>query len=107
MAAISQRERRQALAEIAAVGEVCEVHAITGDADLLLRVVARDTADLYRITSLILGCTGVPRSNTTISMVEVVPLRMRPLLRRMADQSASAATTSAAARRPDSTAPSR
>jgi DNA-binding Lrp family transcriptional regulator len=82
--AISQGEGQDTLAEIAAVPEVCEMHAITGDADLLLRVVARDNADLYRITSVLLGCTGVVRSNTAISMVECVPLRMAPLLNRAA-----------------------
>ncbi len=82
--AISQGEFQSTLDGIAAVPEVCEVHAITGDADLLLRVVARDNADLYRITSVLLGCTGVVRSNTAISMVECVPLRMAPLLNRAA-----------------------
>lgn len=82
--AISQDQDDTALAQVAAVPEVCEIHAITGGADLLVRVVAKDNADLYRITSELLRCTGVVRSNTAISMVEVVPLRMAPLLREAA-----------------------
>jgi DNA-binding Lrp family transcriptional regulator len=85
MLAISQDVGDDTFAEIAAIPEVCEVHAITGDADVLLRVVAKDNMDLYRITNALLGCTGVIRSSTTMSMVEVVPLRMAPLLREAAD----------------------
>ncbi|WP_245645427.1 Lrp/AsnC family transcriptional regulator [Pseudonocardia acaciae] len=79
--AISQTRSEDTLAEITAVPEVCEIHAVTGDADLLVRVVAKDNKDLYRVTGLLLGCSGVVRSNTLISMVEVVPLRMAQLLR--------------------------
>lgn len=82
---ISQSEGASTLEEIAAVPEVCEVHAITGDADLLVRVVARDSTDLYRVTQTLLGCTGVVRSNTALSMVELVPLRTAPLLRAIAE----------------------
>ncbi|MFE2040328.1 Lrp/AsnC family transcriptional regulator [Streptomyces sp. NPDC059477] len=82
---IGQVDGHRTLDEISAVPEVCEVHAITGGADLLLRVVARDSADLYRVTRALLSCSGVLRSNTMLSMVEVVPLRMAPLLREMAE----------------------
>jgi DNA-binding Lrp family transcriptional regulator len=82
---ISQAEGRSTLEELAAVPEVCEVHAITGDADLLVRIVARDSTDLYRVTQALLACTGVVRSNTALSMVELVPLRTAPLLRQIAD----------------------
>ncbi|MET4782692.1 Lrp/AsnC family transcriptional regulator [Glaciihabitans sp. UYNi722] len=64
------------------IPEVLEVHAITGDGDLLARVVAIDAADLYRITTEILTIEGVARASTTLAMVEVVPSRMAPLLER-------------------------
>ncbi|MFC7572966.1 Lrp/AsnC ligand binding domain-containing protein [Klenkia terrae] len=54
--------------------------ATTGDADLLARVVAVDTADLYRITELVLTAPGVERASTSIALVEVVPMRLAPLL---------------------------
>lgn len=79
--AISQDHSERTLAEIADVPEVCEVHAITGDSDLLIRVAVRDNNDLHRVTRILVGCTGVVRSSTAISMVECVPLRMAPLLR--------------------------
>jgi DNA-binding Lrp family transcriptional regulator len=77
---ISQGDSERSVAEVAAVPEVCEVHAITGDGDLLVRVVARDNRDLHRITRELLHCSGVDRSSTAISMVEEVPLRMAPVL---------------------------
>lgn len=91
--AISQAKDQDAMAEITAIPEVCEIHAITGGADLLLRVVAKNNADLHRITSLLLSCAGVVRSSTAISMVEVVPLRMAPLLRQAAGPDGRMLTT--------------
>ncbi|WP_312858337.1 Lrp/AsnC family transcriptional regulator [Pseudonocardia pini] len=79
--AISQADADQTLADIAEVPEVCEAHAITGDGDLMVRVVARDTVDLHRITLDLLRCHGVARSSTAIAMVESIPLRMAPALR--------------------------
>lgn len=84
--AIGQGETEAAFAEIDAVPEVCEMHAITGDGDLHVRVVAADNADLHRVTGRLLGCTGVLRSSTVISMVEVVPLRTAPVLSALASE---------------------
>ena len=52
---------------LAAIPEVIEVHATTGDADLMAKVVARSTADLYRITNEILEIDGIQRTSTAIS----------------------------------------
>jgi DNA-binding Lrp family transcriptional regulator len=82
---IGQTKGESTLEEISAIPEVCEVHAITGGADLLVRVVARDSADLYRVMQSLLACTGVVRSNTALSMVELVPLRTAPLLKEIAE----------------------
>jgi DNA-binding Lrp family transcriptional regulator len=81
---IGQTRDEGTLEEITAIPEVCEVHAITGNADLLVRVVARDSSDLYRVMQSLLACTGVVRSNTALSMVELVPLRTAPLLKEIA-----------------------
>lgn len=79
--AISQADADRTLTDIAEVAEVCEAHAITGDGDLLVRVVAKDTADLHRITLELLRCHGVARSSTAIAMIESIPLRLAPALR--------------------------
>jgi DNA-binding Lrp family transcriptional regulator len=68
---------RQALLR---VPEVVEVHDVTGDADLLVKVVARDTHDLQRLTALLLAVDGVRRSSTVISLGEVIPYRPEALL---------------------------
>ena len=77
---ISQREGERAGEELAQIPEVVEMHAVTGDGDLLARVVARDTADLYRVTELILQAPGVVRASTSIALLEVQPMRIAPLL---------------------------
>jgi DNA-binding Lrp family transcriptional regulator len=58
---------------LAAIPEVIEVHATTGDADLMAKVVARSTADLYRITNEILEIEGIQRTSTAISVLELMP----------------------------------
>ncbi|SCX56902.1 DNA-binding transcriptional regulator, Lrp family [Klenkia marina] len=83
---VTQRDAQAGTAAaLAAIPEVVEVLATTGDADLLARVVAVDTADLYRITELVLAAPGVERASTSIALVEVVPLRIAPLLHERAD----------------------
>jgi DNA-binding Lrp family transcriptional regulator len=62
--------------------EVIEVHGLTGATDLLVRVVARDPDDLYRISALILGIPGVERTSIALSMREMVDYRVAPLLHR-------------------------
>lgn len=64
--------------------EVVEVHAITGEADLLVRVVARDTADLRRVTATVLGVPGVVRTSTAVSLQVEMPIRLEALLRQRA-----------------------
>lgn len=83
--AISQATLHEAYGALAAIPEIVEMHATTGAADLLAKVVARDTADLHRITTLLLEIEGVQRTSTAVSLEEVVPPRMAPLLARRAE----------------------
>ena len=71
---------------LAAIPEVIEVHATTGDADLMAKVVARSTADLYRITNEILEIEGIQRTSTAISVLELMPPRYDGLLSRLSAQ---------------------
>jgi DNA-binding Lrp family transcriptional regulator len=77
---ISQTSGDVAAAGLIALPEVIEIHSTTGDADMLVKVVARDTAHLYRVTNAMLTIPGVQRSSTSISLAELLPLRMRSLL---------------------------
>ena len=61
--------------------EVISAHYTTGDADLLVQVVAKNTRDLYRITTSILAIEGVNRTSTAVSLVEPIPNRPHALLR--------------------------
>ena len=82
--ALSQTAGELATVALAAVPEVVEVHAITGEADLLVRVVARDTADLHRVTRQLLAIPEVERTSTVVSLLEEMPLRLRALLEQAA-----------------------
>jgi DNA-binding Lrp family transcriptional regulator len=84
--AISQTRAGSVENGLAAIPEVIEVHATTGDADLMAKVVARDTADLYRITNQILGIDGIQRTSTAISVLELMPPRFEGLLNRLSQQ---------------------
>lgn len=77
---ISQSSGEAAAAGLIALPEVVEIHSTTGDADMLVKVVARDTAHLYRVTNAMLIIPGVTRSSTAISLAEVLPNRLRSLL---------------------------
>jgi len=65
--------------------EVVEIHSTTGEADLLVKVVARDTTDLHRITIRMLAIEGIVRSSTVISLREEMPYRTRALLEVLAE----------------------
>ncbi|WP_405730725.1 Lrp/AsnC family transcriptional regulator [Streptomyces sp. NBC_01537] len=77
---VRQTDASAALEGIRLVPEVIEAHSTTGDADLLAKVVARDTQDLHRITSEILEIDGMVRASTVISLLEVAPVRLTALL---------------------------
>lgn len=82
-----QQGRDAAVQEgLGAIPEVVEIHAATGDADLRLRVVARDPADLYRLAGEIVGVPGVVRTSTAMVLKELLPYRTEPLLQRIVDE---------------------
>ncbi|GLY15263.1 putative transcriptional regulator, AsnC family protein [Kineosporia sp. NBRC 101677] len=83
---ISQRMRDQANAALAGLPEIVELLATTGDGDMLARVVARDTADLNRVTESLLDMPGIVRTSTSIVLKKIHSLRMDLLLERLADR---------------------
>lgn len=82
--AISQSNGDHALSGLQQQPEVIEIHSVSGEADFLVKVVARNTQDLYRITNAMLTIEGVVRTNTSVSLVEAMPLRIRALLEAVA-----------------------
>ncbi|NHC13370.1 Lrp/AsnC family transcriptional regulator [Motilibacter sp. E257] len=83
---LSQTTGRRAPAALRAYPEVVEMHSTTGQSDLLLKVVARDPADLHRLTGEFLTVPEVVRTSTTISLQEEMPLRLRALLEAVAGE---------------------
>lgn len=79
---VQQQKLAAITRSIAAVPEVIEAFGVTGQADILVRVVAIDAEDLFRINGKILACDGVERCDTSLAMGELIPFRVEPLLAR-------------------------
>jgi DNA-binding Lrp family transcriptional regulator len=81
---VVQRSLAEVSDALADIPEVIEVTGLSGVADLLVEVVARDADDLWRITEQLLAIQGVQRIDTAISMRRFVEHRLGPLLERAA-----------------------
>lgn len=81
---IAQGQREQVAGTLAAIDEVCEVHATTGQGDLFVRMVARSNDDLQRVIDMVVDVAGVRRTSTSIALSTPVAPRIRPLLERIA-----------------------
>lgn len=77
---LDQHALDQTVAGLRRIPEVLECFAPAGGTDLLVRVVATDPDDLYRVSEEIRLCPGVTRTSTSVFLREVVPYRIRPLL---------------------------
>jgi len=80
---VVQRRLAEVAAALDGVPEVIEVHGLSGQADLLAHVVARDADDLYRIAGKLLATDGVERTTTSLVMRRLVEHRVAPLLARL------------------------
>jgi DNA-binding Lrp family transcriptional regulator len=65
---------------LARIPEVLEALTISGEADMMCRVVARSNADLQRVLDLVLADRSIQRSSTTIALSRRIPHRVLPLL---------------------------
>lgn len=81
---IAQGRRQEVAGALAAIDEVCEVHATTGQGDLFVRMVARSNDDLQRVIDTVVDVPGVRRTSTSIALSTPVRPRIRPLLERIA-----------------------
>jgi DNA-binding Lrp family transcriptional regulator len=68
------------VAHLAAIPEVLEIHSITGVGDLIVRVVARDNADLGRVIDEMIDDVHVLRANTSMCLVSHLDHRTGPLV---------------------------
>jgi len=77
---VQQRVLSAVVASIAEIPEVVGAHGLSGQVDLLVHVIGRDTGDLFRIDGEILAIDGVDRTETSLSMGELIPHRLQQLL---------------------------
>src|SRR3954464_13853046 len=86
---VVQRSLADVSDALAAIPEVLEVTALSGVADLLVQVAARDADDLWRITEQVLALPGVQRTDTALALRRFVEHRIEPLLERAAGEEAA------------------
>lgn len=82
---IAQGQRGKVAEQLAAIDEVCEVHATTGQGDLIVRLVARSNADLQNVIDRVVSVPEVRHTSTSIALSTPIPARVAPLLRRLAE----------------------
>ncbi len=78
---IRQGGRDRVTAHLAAIPEVLEVHTITGQGDLMCRLVARDNDDLQRVIDDLVADEDIVRTSTVMALATVVEHRVLPLVR--------------------------
>lgn len=66
--------------ELAHIPEIIQVHGLSGQVDLLVRVACRDTQHLFETDARILAIEGVERTETSLVMGEVIGYRVAPLM---------------------------
>jgi DNA-binding Lrp family transcriptional regulator len=81
---VTQRSLAEVSDGLAHIPEVLEVTGLSGVADLLVQVAAKDADDLWRITEQVLAIPGVQRIDTALAMRRFVDHRLTPLLERAA-----------------------
>lgn len=79
---IQQQKLARIVETLAQIPEIIQAHGLSGQADLLVRVVCLDAEDLFRVNGKILACDGVERADTALAMGELIPFRLEPLLER-------------------------
>jgi DNA-binding Lrp family transcriptional regulator len=63
-----------------AIPEVLEAHTITGDADMMVRLVARSNADLQRVIDQVVSPPDVARASTVIVLATEIAARTTSLV---------------------------
>jgi DNA-binding Lrp family transcriptional regulator len=78
---IRQGARDPVTAHLRSIPEVLEVHTITGQGDLLCRLVARDNDDLQRVIDELVSDGDIVRTSTVVALACVLEHRVLPLVR--------------------------
>jgi DNA-binding Lrp family transcriptional regulator len=78
------RGHQTVAAHLARIPEVLELHTITGQGDLLCRIVARSNTDLQRVIDEVVADEDIHRASTLIALSAPIPYRVLPLVRHSA-----------------------
>ena len=81
---VVQRSLAEVSDALTHIPEVVEVTGLSGVADLLVEVVAKDADDLWRVSEHLLAIPGVQRIDTALALRRFVDHRLGPLLERAA-----------------------
>ena len=73
---------------LSSIPDVLEIHQITGQGDLMIRIVARDNVDLGHVIDAVVDDVHVIRANTAISLRTHLHRRTGPLLARAVTETA-------------------
>lgn len=74
------RGHEPVVAHLEAIPEVLEAYTITGATDLIIRIVARDNADLQRVIDQVVDDVHVTRASTSIALATRIAFRTAPLV---------------------------
>jgi DNA-binding Lrp family transcriptional regulator len=77
---IRQGRGADVLEHLREIAEVLEVHTITGQGDMLCRVVAQSNADLQRVLDRVTQFPEIVRTSSVIALSNPVPYRVLPLV---------------------------
>jgi DNA-binding Lrp family transcriptional regulator len=77
---IRQGRGRTVLEHLNAIPEVLEVHTITGQGDMLCRLVARSNEDLQRVIDSVTQVAEIVRTSTVIALTNPISHRVLPLV---------------------------
>jgi DNA-binding Lrp family transcriptional regulator len=77
---IRQGRGQQVLTHLRAIPEVLEVHTITGQGDMLCRLVAHSNDELQHVLDRVTQFPEIVRTSTVIALSNPVPYRVLPLV---------------------------
>jgi DNA-binding Lrp family transcriptional regulator len=76
--------RDSVVTHLGGIPQVLQVHTVTGQGDLLCRIVARSNADLQGVIDAVVAHPDIRRTATVISLATPIPYRVLPLVKRAA-----------------------
>jgi DNA-binding Lrp family transcriptional regulator len=76
--------RDSVVAHLRGISEVLQVHTVTGQGDLLCRIVAKSNADLQHVIDAVVAHPDIRRTATVISLATPIPYRVLPLVQQAA-----------------------